>query len=114
MAHSRLSAVRSPAPCSASLPARRQELCDFGFAVHPDLQYLPDKVRGTPKHYAPELRQAAKNAGMQTGERRSVRCTTPSSNRLPADLFSFGALIQEVVFGEVSGQQQRRRAGLLS
>ena len=86
-------------------------LCDFGFAVHSDLQYLPVEVSGTPKHHAPELRQAAKNAGMQTGDRRSVRCTTPSSNRLPADLFSFGALIQEAVFGEVSRQQQQVRAG---
>ena len=86
-------------------------LCDFGFAVHPDLQYLPVEVSGTPKHHAPELRQAAKNAGMQTGQRRSVRCAMPSSNRLPADLFSFSALIQEVVFGEVSAKQQRARAG---
>ena len=83
-----------------------QELCDFGFAVHRELQYLPDKVRGTPKFYAPELRRAAQKANSRSaGVRQSARGTEPPVKRPPADSFSFGALIQEAVFGEVSGQQ---------
>ena len=88
-----------------------QDLCDFGFAVHRDLQYLPDKVRGTPKFYAPELRKAAQKAGSRSaGLRQSARGTEPPAKRPPADSFSFGALIQEAVFGEVSGQQRNGRS----
>ena len=81
--------------------------------MHRDLQYLPDKVRGTPKHYAPELRQAAQKADSRSARvRQSARGTEPPIKRPPADLFSFGALIQEVVFGQVSENWRRRaRAG---
>ena len=91
-------------------------LCDFGFAVHLDLQYLPAKVRGTPKFFAPELSRAAKRAGQP---RATQSRTSPrgDASRLKADSFSFGALIQEVVIGEVSGpalRQARAHRGLLS
>ena len=88
-----------------------QVLCDFGFAVHPNLQYLPAKVRGTPKFFAPELSRAAKRAGQPgaSQSRTSPRC---AAIRMKTDLFSFGALIQEVVIGEGLTNHQRYYVGI--
>ena len=79
--------------------------------MHRELQYLPDKVRGMPKFYAPELRKAAQKAGSRSAALRlSARGTEPPAKRPPADSYSFGALIQEAVFGDVSGQQRSGRS----